>query len=67
MSTETGFEAIGLVDSSLPTIGIFAKKEDKENDDTNRHLSDKVSSWSDFIFKTFNWDFHGIYIIIHFM
>lgn len=28
LGTEVGFEAIGIVDSSLPTFGVFAKSED---------------------------------------
>lgn len=30
LGPEVGYEAIGIVDSKLPTVGVFAKKTDKD-------------------------------------
>lgn len=30
LGPEVGYEAIGIVDASLPTVGVFAKKTDKD-------------------------------------
>lgn len=31
LGPDVGYEAIGLVDSSLPTVGVFAKATDQDN------------------------------------
>lgn len=31
LGPDVGFEAIGIVDSTLPTVGVFAKATDKDN------------------------------------
>lgn len=31
LGPDVGYEAIGIVDSSLPTVGVFAKATDKDN------------------------------------
>lgn len=45
LGPEVGYEAIGIVDSSLPTIGVFAKAG-KNNDTsaTNKSDENKISS-----------------------
>ena len=31
LGPDVGYEAIGIIDSSLPTVGVFAKATDKDN------------------------------------
>ncbi|KAF7997422.1 hypothetical protein HCN44_005993 [Aphidius gifuensis] len=42
LGPEVGYEAIGIVDSLLPTVGVFAKLDDKNNKSSetkNKHLN----------------------------
>lgn len=42
LGPEVGYEAIGIVDSLLPTVGVFAKLDDKKNkslETKNKHLN----------------------------
>lgn len=38
MGPKVGFEAVGIIDSSLPTVGVWAK--------TSGELDSKVSQWT---------------------
>ena len=40
LGTEVGFEAIGIIDSDLPTFGVFAKNGDDENGEFREPKSD---------------------------
>jgi programmed cell death 8 (apoptosis-inducing factor) len=52
LGPDVGYEAIGIVDSALPTVGVFAKATDKDTpkavvaatNEGNRALTEAVSS-----------------------
>jgi hypothetical protein len=52
LGPDVGYEAIGIVDSSLPTVGVFAKATDKDTpkavveatDESDRSKTEEVSS-----------------------
>jgi hypothetical protein len=54
LGPDVGYEAIGIVDSSLPTVGVFAKATDKDTpkavveatDESDRSKTEEVSSCS---------------------
>jgi programmed cell death 8 (apoptosis-inducing factor) len=54
LGPDVGYEAIGIVDSALPTVGVFAKATDKDTpkavveatDESNRAKTEEVSSCS---------------------
>lgn len=41
LGPEVGYEAIGLVDACLPTVGVFAKATDKDNPKAVVEATDK--------------------------
>lgn len=51
LGPDVGYEAIGIVDSALPTVGVFAKATDKDTpkavveatDESNRAKTEEVS------------------------
>jgi hypothetical protein len=52
LGPDVGYEAIGIVDSALPTVGVFAKATDKDTpkavveatDESNRAKTEEVST-----------------------
>ncbi|KAK0162520.1 hypothetical protein PV327_006293 [Microctonus hyperodae] len=47
LGPEVGYEAIGIVDSSLPTIGVFAKTDKKHDSSTSLNKSDENKTSSE--------------------
>jgi programmed cell death 8 (apoptosis-inducing factor) len=53
LSPDVGYEAIGIVDSALPTFGVFAKAADSDRpkaavagtDEGNQAKTEAVSIW----------------------
>lgn len=43
LGPDVGYEAIGLVDSKLPTVGVFAKATVKDNP-TDNNVSENIST-----------------------
>lgn len=43
LGPDIGFEAVGIVDSSLPTVAIYAKPPEKSTDEKSESNDDKVS------------------------
>lgn len=43
LGPDVGYEAVGIVDSSLPTVAVFAKPNVKEEDSKSTDNSNEVS------------------------
>lgn len=43
LGPDVGYEAVGIVDSSLPTVAVFAKPNTKEGDSKSTDNSNEVS------------------------
>lgn len=58
LGPDIGFEAIGIIDSSLPTIGIFTKPnetdtdEEKDKSETNQESASKSKLETDSVFRS---------------
>lgn len=42
LGPDIGFEAVGVVDSSLPTVAIYAKPPENSTDEKSESTDDKV-------------------------
>lgn len=43
LGPDIGFEAVGIVDSSLPTVAIYAKPSENSSEDKSESKTDSVS------------------------
>ena len=41
LGLEVGYEAIGIIDSTLPTVGVFLKKEENDKNEKTGENKDK--------------------------
>ena len=53
LGPDVGYEAIGIVDSSLPTVGVFAKSTQANVDGTNNSTEVNPCIYK---YSTFNWN-----------
>lgn len=66
LGPDVGYEAIGIVDSTLPTVGVFAKATDKDTpkavveatDESNRAKTEEVSTCLFVNIGTLFWECH---------
>lgn len=47
LGPDVGYEAIGIIDSSLPTVGVFAKVSDSDNDNEEEQVKNPPTKKTD--------------------